>query len=71
VAPTKDFLNDKGEKSPEDTFLAKKIPNTLHVSVELWAGGAWVPVYVDPETHGGLMDHQLTPLNEVLTWFIT
>jgi hypothetical protein len=70
TASADDFLNPSGSQSMNDSFLAKKIPNTLHIAVELNAGGAWVPVYVDPDVHNGLMNHQLTPLNEVCTYLI-
>lgn len=65
TASATEFLNPSGPQSPDDSFLANTIPNTLHIAVELQAGGTWVPVYVDPDTHTGEMNHQLTPLNEV------
>ena len=68
TAAASDFLNPSGPQSPNDSFLTKKIPNTLHIAVEMNAGNAWVPVYVDPDVHNGAMDHQLTPLNEVRFW---
>jgi len=54
---------------PEDSFLAKDIPSTHHVGVQCLAGGAWFPVYVDPEQHFGPGNYQLTPGNEYLLFW--
>lgn len=64
-ASTSDFENESGDRSSQDSFLVKDIPNNLHVSVMCKAGSSWVPIFVDPDQHSGLTNAQLTPTNEV------
>lgn len=60
-----DLANGSGPHSKDGSFLAKKVPHTLHIAVEMNTRGIWVPIYVDPDMHNIPMDLQLTPLNEV------
>ncbi|KAL1297520.1 hypothetical protein AAFC00_005037 [Neodothiora populina] len=64
-----DFINASGLQSYQDSFLAQKIPKTLHAAVECFVGGAWASVYVDPDNHVGTMDKQLTPMNEYMLFW--
>lgn len=64
-AQASDFENGSGSESHEDSFLANMIPNQLHTAVETFSGGKWVCIYVDPDSHVGDVNKQLTPKNEV------
>ncbi|EQB50556.1 hypothetical protein CGLO_09998 [Colletotrichum gloeosporioides Cg-14] len=63
------FENSSGASSFENSFMALQVANNLHTSVQLEVKGNWVPIYVDPDNHIGVMDKQLTPLNEYMLFW--
>ena len=64
-AAHEDFENSSGWSSYEDSFLANQVPKPFHAAIEMSVKGEWAPVYVDPDTHFGPVNKQLTPMNEV------
>ena len=54
-----------GQSNSSDTFLLCGVPDSLKASVSCKVGDKWAPIYVDNNNHTGMMDKQLTPVNQV------
>ncbi|TKX24114.1 hypothetical protein C1H76_3682 [Elsinoe australis] len=64
-----EFSRASGPQSHEDSFLVNNIPSVLHAAVECEVGGAWAPIYVDPNAHLSTINKQLTPMNEYMLFW--